>query len=96
MRACSLAPSSRSFAPAGVSKALANVNDIIGPAILGRDPEAQAALDAYMVQVLDGSKTENGWAKSKLGANAILGTAGGGPRGSAGILRAAYADGDES
>ena len=57
----------------GVSKAISNVNTIIGPAILGRDPEEQAALDAFMVQQLDGSKTENGWAKSKLGANAILG-----------------------
>jgi len=26
-----------------------------------------------MVQVLDGTNNENGWAKSKLGANAILG-----------------------
>ena len=57
----------------GVSKAVANVNRVLGPALLGKDAGDQAALDKLMVQVLDGSKNENGWAKSKLGANAILG-----------------------
>ena len=57
----------------GVSKAIANVNAIIGPALLGKDAGDQKALDELMVQTLDGSKTVNGWAKSKLGANAILG-----------------------
>ena len=49
-----------------MSKAVDNVNSIIAPAILGRDPTAQAELDALMI-ALDG--TEN---KGKLGANAIL------------------------
>jgi hypothetical protein len=57
----------------GVSKAIANVNNVIGPALAGRDVKDQKALDDFMVQSLDGSKSENGWTKSKLGANAILG-----------------------
>merc|ERR1719469_1316185 len=32
----------------------------------------QAGIDKKMVEVLDGSKNEWGWSKSKLGANAIL------------------------
>lgn len=57
----------------GVLKAVANVNNIIAPALLGMDPRDQAAIDKLMVEELDGSKNEWGWAKSKLGANAILG-----------------------
>ena len=58
----------------GVSKAIANVNNVIAPALVGKvDAGDQKAVDALMVEVLDGSKNENGWAKSKLGANAILG-----------------------
>lgn len=51
----------------GVLKAVANVNDIIAPAIRGKSPHDQQNLDALMCE-LDG--TQN---KSKLGANAILG-----------------------
>lgn len=53
----------------GVSKAVRNVNEIIGPAILRDvlDPYDQVTLDNYLIS-LDG--TEN---KGKLGANAILG-----------------------
>ncbi len=50
----------------GVLKAVTNVNEIIAPALIGKNPEEQAELDALMI-ALDG--TEN---KSKLGANAIL------------------------
>ena len=50
----------------GVSKAVANVNQTIAPALVGKDVEDQFALDQTMID-LDG--TEN---KSKLGANAIL------------------------
>lgn len=50
----------------GVLKAVANVNDIIGPAIVGKNPTEQKALDDLMIS-LDG--TDN---KGKLGANAIL------------------------
>jgi len=51
----------------GVLQAVENVNRIIGPTLVGRDPRAQAELDGLMIE-LDG--TEN---KAKLGANAILG-----------------------
>ena len=52
----------------GVLKAVANVNDIITPALAGKyNVTDQAAIDGAMI-ALDG--TEN---KSKLGANAILG-----------------------
>jgi enolase len=51
----------------GVSKAVAAVNGEIAGAVVGRDAEDQAELDAAMI-ALDG--TEN---KGRLGANAILG-----------------------
>ncbi len=53
----------------GVKKAVGNVNEKIGPALIndGIDPFDQVAVDKYLIN-LDG--TEN---KSKLGANAILG-----------------------
>merc|ERR1719182_169517 len=56
----------------GVSKAVANINTVIGPALLGANPIEQKMIDDKMVQELDGSKNEWGWSKSKLGANAIL------------------------
>mmetsp|Transcript_8825 Transcript_8825/g.16106 ORF Transcript_8825/g.16106 Transcript_8825/m.16106 type:complete len:867 (+) Transcript_8825:38-2638(+) len=56
----------------GVLKAVANVNDIIGPKLIGMDVREQKKIDEVMVQELDGSKNEWGWSKSKLGANAIL------------------------
>ncbi|KAH9738445.1 Enolase [Citrus sinensis] len=56
----------------GVSKAVSNVNAIIGPALAGKDPTEQTAIDNYMVQQLDGTVNEWGWCKQKLGANAIL------------------------
>lgn len=51
----------------GVLKAVANVNDVIAPAIIGMSALEQRAIDLKMI-ALDGTKT-----KSKLGANAILG-----------------------
>lgn len=57
----------------GVTKAVENVNKIIGPALIGMDPKEQQKIDTKMVQELDGSKNEWGWSKSNLGANAILG-----------------------
>ncbi len=53
----------------GVTKAVANVNDKIGPALIneGIDPFDQVALDNFMIAL---DNTEN---KSKLGANAMLG-----------------------
>ncbi len=50
----------------GVSKAVANVIEVIAPALHGKDPSDQRTLDQVMLD-LDG--TDN---KSKLGANAIL------------------------
>ncbi|GFY82706.1 enolase [Actinidia rufa] len=56
----------------GVSKAVENVNAIIAPALIGKDPRDQVAIDNFMVQQLDGTVNEWGWCKQKLGANAIL------------------------
>ncbi|KAI4310482.1 hypothetical protein MLD38_035458 [Melastoma candidum] len=56
----------------GVSKAVNNVNNIIAPALIGKDPTDQTAIDNFMVQELDGTVNEWGWCKQKLGANAIL------------------------
>lgn len=57
----------RRFSGKGVRKAVSNVGRIIGPKLVGKDPEDQEAIDGLMLE-LDG--TEN---KSRLGANAILG-----------------------
>ena len=51
----------------GVTKAVANVNDIIAEGIIGMDATDQVDIDNLMLS-LDGTKN-----KSKLGANAILG-----------------------
>jgi len=51
----------------GVLKAVANVNEIIAPALIGYDVTMQAFLDKLMIE-LDGTPN-----KAKLGANAILG-----------------------
>ena len=51
----------------GVLKAVANINDIIAPALVGKDPTKQREVDEFMIKDLDG--TDN---KGKLGANAIL------------------------
>jgi enolase len=52
----------------GVLKAVANVNETIAPALNGMDVTDQKAIDEKLIQ-LDGSDN-----KSRLGANAILGT----------------------
>ena len=51
----------------GVLKAVANVNNVIAPALIGMSALDQRAIDMKMIE-LDGTKT-----KSNLGANAILG-----------------------
>jgi len=56
----------------GVLKAVANINELIAPKLIGMDVTNQAAIDKMMVEQLDGTKNEWGWSKSKLGANAIL------------------------
>jgi enolase len=57
----------RRYAGRGVRRAVANVDDILGPAVVGMDGLDQAAVDEKLL-ALDGTPT-----KSKLGANAILG-----------------------
>ncbi len=51
----------------GVLKAVENVNKVIAPELVGKNPDDQSSIDSIMIK-LDG--TEN---KGKLGANAILG-----------------------
>jgi enolase len=51
----------------GTLKAVANVNDVIAPKLLGMDATEQVAIDQAMLD-LDGTPN-----KAKLGANAILG-----------------------
>ena len=50
----------------GVSKAVANVNAVLGPKLKGLDPNDQKGIDRLMIQT-DGTPN-----KAKLGANAIL------------------------
>lgn len=54
------------FCGKGVTRAVANVNDVIAPALAGMEAADQAGLDARMLE-LDGEAD-----KSKLGANAML------------------------
>ncbi|HEX4051027.1 MAG TPA: phosphopyruvate hydratase [Steroidobacteraceae bacterium] len=51
----------------GVRRAVANVNELIAPRLIGADPAEQGRLDLLMLE-LDGTPN-----KSRLGANAILG-----------------------
>merc|ERR1712196_572226 len=56
----------------GCLTAVKNINDTIGPKLIGLDPTKQADIDKLMVETLDGSKNEWGYSKSNLGANAVL------------------------
>ncbi|MFA0887943.1 MAG: phosphopyruvate hydratase [Synergistales bacterium] len=67
------------FGGKGVLKAVTNVNEILGPGLLGLDPIRQAQIDRMMIE-MDGTPN-----KAKLGANAILGV-------SMAVARAAAAD----
>ncbi|CAM9690352.1 unnamed protein product, partial [Phaeothamnion confervicola] len=51
----------------GVLNAVENVNNVLGPALIGKDVTDQEGLDKLMIE-LDGTSN-----KGKLGANAILG-----------------------
>lgn len=51
----------------GVLKAIWNVQNVIAPALIGKDPTEQEEIDRTMIE-LDGTKN-----KGRLGANAILG-----------------------
>ena len=62
------------FGGFGVRSAVANVNEVIAPALVGSSVASQRELDATLID-LDGTPD-----KSALGANAILGVSpGGGP-----------------
>jgi len=65
--ACELRDGGDRYLGKGVLKAVSNVNDILGPAVLGLDPTAQGEIDGAMIK-LDGTPN-----KANLGANAILG-----------------------
>ena len=65
--ACELRDGGSRYLGKGVLQAVANVNDVLGPAVLGLDPTAQRDIDNAMIK-LDGTPN-----KSSLGANAILG-----------------------
>ncbi|TKY73004.1 Enolase protein [Spatholobus suberectus] len=46
-------------------QAVDNVNTIIGPALIGKDPTQQTVISNLMVQQLDGTINEWGWCKQK-------------------------------
>jgi enolase len=58
---------SRAYLGKGVLKAVANVETELAPALRGRDPRDQRAIDTHLTE-LDGTRN-----KGRLGANAILG-----------------------
>jgi enolase len=60
------------FLGKGCLNAVKNVNEVISPALAGKNCTKQNEIDRFMVEELDGTKNEWGWCKSKLGANAIL------------------------
>ena len=57
----------RRFGGFGVRKAVANVRDVIGPALVGQPVSSQRSIDELLIE-LDGTPD-----KSRLGANAIVG-----------------------
>jgi enolase len=61
-----------SYMGKGCATAVNNINTVIGPALVGKDPVDQKGLDDLMVKELDGTTNEWGYCKKKLGANAIL------------------------
>ena len=64
--AIELRDNEKAFRGKGVLKAVENINRVIAPKLVGKDPTQQRALDELMVK-LDGTAN-----KSKLGANAIV------------------------
>ena len=73
----------RAYFGKGVLKAVGNVEAELAPALRGRDPRDQRAIDTTMIE-LDGTRN-----KSRLGANAILGS-------SLAVAKAAAAEADVS
>jgi enolase len=68
----------------GVRRAVANVNETIGPALAGRDATLQGELDEHLI-ALDGTPN-----KGRLGANAILGVSLAVSRAAAAVLSEPY------
>jgi enolase len=71
----------RRYRGKGVTKAVENVEKVIGPAVTGLDPVDQVGLDRTMIE-LDGTAN-----KSELGANAILSVSMAGARAAAQQLK---------
>ena len=65
--ACELRDGGARYMGKGVLQAVSTVNEVLGPAMIGKDPAEQNALDDLMLG-LDGTPN-----KTNLGANAILG-----------------------
>jgi enolase len=65
--ACELRDGGSRYLGKGVLKAVGNVNDTLGPAVIGMDPTNQRDIDDAMIKI-DGTAN-----KSSMGANAILG-----------------------
>lgn len=61
--ACELRDGGSRYLGKGVLGAVKNVNDILGPAVIGMDPADQRAVDNKMIEI-DGTPN-----KSKMGAN---------------------------
>ncbi|XP_039034042.1 enolase-like [Hibiscus syriacus] len=51
---------------------VANVNKIIGPALIENDLIEQTVFDNFMLQQLDETQNDWGWCKQKLGVNVIF------------------------
>lgn len=56
----------------GVTKAVNNVNTLLAPALKGHDVADQFGIDTKMIEEVDGTQSEWGSFKTKVGANAIL------------------------
>lgn len=65
--ACELRDGGERYMGKGVLQAVKNVNEVLGPAVIGMDPTQQQSIDDTMLK-LDGTPN-----KSNLGANSILG-----------------------
>ena len=61
--ACELRDGGSRYLGKGVLGAVKNVNDILGPAVIGMDPADQRAVDNKMIEI-DGTPNKN-----KMGAN---------------------------
>eukprot|EP00746_Dinoflagellata_sp_MGD_P156601 gnl/MRDRNA2_/MRDRNA2_85900_c0_seq1.p1 gnl/MRDRNA2_/MRDRNA2_85900_c0~~gnl/MRDRNA2_/MRDRNA2_85900_c0_seq1.p1 ORF type:complete len:523 (+),score=108.99 gnl/MRDRNA2_/MRDRNA2_85900_c0_seq1:55-1623(+) len=56
----------------GCLEAVGKVNEVIGPALIGKMATEQQKIDRFICKELDGSQNEWGWSKSQLGSNTVL------------------------